>query len=100
MFAEDLTAFYNTDELAEEATYDRDTTIRVMFDHEYAEALDGIAGRAPVARCQASSVDADPTGKALKRTLTGVTYTIRNVQPIDDGAEVLLILEGPELHLP
>jgi hypothetical protein len=98
VFAEDLTAFYNTDELAEEATYDRDTTIRVMFDHEYAEALDGIAGRAPVARCQAASVDADPTGKRL--TLRGVNYTIRNVQPIDDGAEVLLILEGPELHLP
>ena len=98
MFAEDLTAFYRTDELAEEATYDRDTVIRVIFDNEYAEALDGIAGRAPVARCPASSVDADPTGKPLK--LRGVNYTIRNVQPIDDGAEVLLILEAPELHLP
>jgi hypothetical protein len=98
MFTEDLDEFYDLDDFAEEATYDRDTVILVIFDNEYAEALDGIAGRAPVARCQASSVDADPTGKPLK--LRGVNYTIRNVQPIDDGAEVLLILEAPELHLP
>ncbi len=91
MFTEDLSVFFNTDGFAEDATYDTANTIPVIFDRAYLEQLGMIAGAGPVAMAKAADVAADPTGKPL--VIRGVTYTIRNIMPQDDGAVVLLDLE-------
>ncbi len=91
MFTEDLDAFLNTGELAVEATYDTSTTVKGFFDSAFLEQLDIVAGKNPVFVCKASAVAADPTAKAL--VVNSVTYNIRGIEPIDDGAFVLLRLE-------
>jgi len=90
MFTEDLAVFFNSAEHAVNALYNGVTTIQVIFDRAYLSQL-GIAGTNPVALCAASSVAADPTGKAL--VINSVNYLIRGFEPQDDGAVVLLQLE-------
>jgi hypothetical protein len=91
MFTEDLSVFFDTDDFAEDATYDTVNTIAVIFDRAYLEQLGMIASAEPTALTRAADVAADPTGKPL--VIRGVTYTIRNILPQDDGAVVLLHLE-------
>jgi hypothetical protein len=86
----DLDAAYAS-ELAEDATYDGATAVRVFFDAAYQEAL-GMAGTNPVALGKASDFPAAAVGKTL--LVSGVTYTIRNREPVDDGALVRLQLEA------
>ena len=65
--------------------------VTAIFDNAYLEAV-GIAGSNPVAQCKASAVVAADIGKTFTRVGTGVVYTIRGVEPIDDGAFVQLQL--------
>ena len=92
MFDEDLDAFFDTEEHALDATYDGATAVKVNFDHAYLEQL-GVAGTDPVALGKASDFPAAAVGKTL--TIGATTYTIRNPQPQDDGATVLLELQAP-----
>lgn len=90
MFTEDLSAFFNTAEFATAATYNGATPVAVIFDAAYLAQL-GIAGTNPVALGQASVFPAAAVGKTL--VIGGVNYIIRNREPQDDGACVLLQLE-------
>lgn len=91
MFEEDLTAFFDTDELALAATYAGSTAVNVIFDAEYVEAF-GVAGANPAALGRASDFPAGAVGNTL--LISGTTYTIRNREPVDDGALVRLQLEA------
>ena len=93
MFTEDLTAFFQNTEHAKAAVYNGATTIQVIFDEPDLEGSLGIARTNPTALCAASDVAADPTGKTL--AIGSVTYTIRDIKPIDDGAIVKLELSAP-----
>lgn len=95
MFTEDLDAFLDEDEHAVAAVYDAagaNTAVSVLFDQAYLEQLD-VAGTNPVAVGKASVFPAAAVGKTL--TISGTAYTIRNREPIDDGAFVRLQLEAP-----
>lgn len=90
---EDLDGLYTLKSaggLADPATHDGSTK-PVYFDNAYLEQL-GVAGTNPVARGLATDFDTGDIGTSI--VVGGVTYTIRGVEPIDDGAEVLLQLEA------
>lgn len=92
-FTEDLDAMYvlkSAGGLADPATHAA-ATKPVYFDNAYLEQL-GVAGTNPVARGLATDFDTGDIGTSI--VIGGVTYTIRGVEPIDDGAEVLLQLEA------
>lgn len=90
MFTEDLTAFFDTDDFAVAATLQGSATpVNVIFDAAHLEAL-GVSSANPVALCNAADVADDDIGKTL--TIDAVVYPIRDRQPWDDGAMVLLQL--------
>jgi hypothetical protein len=91
VFTEDLTLFFNSADHATAALYDGTTTINGIFNEPDQPLLGVIAGSNPTFLCAASSVAADPTGKAL--VINAVNYIIRDIKPQDDGAVVLLELE-------
>jgi hypothetical protein len=93
MFTENLDDFLSTAELAVAATLQGGATDGVsgFFDADYVDSL-GMAGTNPVFVCKASSVAEGDIGKTL--TIASVVYTIRNRQPIDDGAFVRLQLQS------
>jgi hypothetical protein len=62
-----------------------------IYDAAWLEQF-GVNGTSPTALCRASVVVAGDVGKTLTDTVTAVVYTIRDRQPIDDGAFVLLQL--------
>lgn len=94
MFTEDLTAFFGNADFAVSAIYDSATTIQVIFDEPDLSLAGGIiAGSNPTVLCAAADVAADPTGKTLLIGTT--TWTIRDIQPQDDGAIVRLQLSAP-----
>jgi hypothetical protein len=89
MFAEDLSPFFNTADFAIAATLQSGSVVNVIFDQPDLAQL-GVASTNPTALARASDVlDAD-----IDRTITinGVVFTIRDRQPQDDGATVLLQL--------
>lgn len=87
-FTEDLTVFFDTDDFAVAATYNGATAVNVIFDAAYLAQL-GMTGTNPVALGRAADF-ASPVGKTL--LIGSTTYTIRNSEPQDDGALVLLQL--------
>jgi hypothetical protein len=93
-FTEDLSAdFYvlkSAGGLADPATFGG-ATVPVFFDNEYLMAHDMVSTTNPVARALASDFDSSDVGSTI--TISGLAYTIRDVQPLDDGTEVLLQLE-------
>lgn len=90
MFTEDLTQFFDTADFATAATLQGSSTpINVIFDAAHLEEL-GVSSANPVALVQASAVADSDIGKTL--TINAVAYTIRDRQPQDDGATVLLQL--------
>lgn len=93
MFTEDLSVFFDADEFAIAATLQGGGTVNVLFDNEYTRALDMVASTDPVAVARAADVAAGDVNKTL--TINGTAYTIRDRQPIDDGAMVRLQLEAP-----
>lgn len=97
MFTEDLDAFFTLKSaggLADPATLQGGATdgVPVLFDAAYMGQA-GLAGTNPVALVQAAHVAAGDIGKTL--TINGTAYTIRNREPQDDGATVLLQLDAP-----
>jgi hypothetical protein len=93
VFSEDLDAFLDDDDHAVAATYNGATTVYVIFDNEHRLAHDMVSSVNPVAVGKASDfpVSGAPVGKTL--LIFGTTYTIRDRQPMDDGAFVMLQLE-------
>jgi len=92
-FTEDLAAFYTLKSaggLADPATHAA-TTKPVFFDLAYLEQFQ-VAGTNPVARARATDFTVADVGSAI--VIGGVTYTINGVEPIDDGAEVILQLQA------
>lgn len=92
MFTEDLDDFLDTDEHAVAATYDSTTAAVVIFDNEHRLAHDMVSTTNPVAMGKASVFPAAAVTKSL--VIAGVTYTIRDRRPLDDGALVMLELEA------
>lgn len=91
MFTEDLDAFFDADEHALAATLQGGTTVNVIFDAPYQEALE-LAGTNPSVLCKASAVAAGDVGtKTL--TVSGTVYNIVGREPVDDGAIVRLQLQ-------
>lgn len=90
MMTEDLTSFFDTGDFAIAATYDGTATVNIIFDNAYIDAV-GISSVNPVAYARASDIPAAGVGKNL--VVSGITYVIRNREPQDDGAVVLLQLE-------
>ena len=90
MFTEDLSAFFDTDEHALDATLGA-ATIQVIFDNEHRLAHDMVSTTNPVAWAKASDVDSGDVGSTI--AISSVNYTIRDVQPMDDGAVVIVQLE-------
>lgn len=91
MFTEDLAPFFDENDFATAATASWGGTVNVIFDNAYLEQL-GVAGTNPVALAKAADVSAARIGQTL--TISGTVYTIRNREPVDDGATVLLQLEA------
>lgn len=89
--AEDLSAFFATDDFAIAATAGWGATVNVIFDAEHVEALEMLSTTSPVCLARGSEVSASRVGQTL--TISGVSYTIRDVRPRDDGALVTLRLE-------
>lgn len=94
MFTEDLDAFLDEADFAVAATLQGGATgaVKAIFDAAYLEAL-GVSGTGPTALVKAAAVVAADVGKTL--TIGAVAYTIRNREPQDDGAFVLLRLQAP-----
>ena|SRR3990167_884632 len=95
MFTEDLSAFFDTDGHALDATYNSSTAVKVIFDAAYQDSL-GVAGNNPVALGEATDF-VSPIGKLL--AIGTATYVIRNRKPVDDGALVELELEIADMQL-
>lgn len=91
MFTEDLAAFFDVDGFATVATYDTDTTVSVIYSAPGADAFN-IGATTPEAMIVASSIDADPRGKAL--VINGSTFTIREFTPDLTGRVLTLKLEA------
>jgi hypothetical protein len=89
MFSEDLSVFFDDDDFAIAATVGT-TTVNVIFDREYLRGMELVSGANPVALAKASDTAA-AAGSTI--TISGTAYTIRDREPVDDGATVLLQLE-------
>lgn len=91
MFTEDLDAFLA--DFGEAFTLQGGAAggVTAIFDAAYLEQL-GVAGTSPAALAKATAVVAGDIGKTFTRVGTGVVYTIRNREPVDDGAFVVLQL--------
>ncbi len=92
MFSEDLSEFFDDADFAIAATLQSGAVVNVIFDAAYLEQL-GVAGTNPVALAIASEVPTSAVNTTI--TISGTAYTIRDRQPQDDGATVLLQLEAP-----
>lgn len=92
---EDLDIFLSTIEHAVAALYDKAgarATVNVILDNEYQQAHELVSSTNPVAMGKASDFPAAAVGRTLE--IADVVYTIRDRQPIDDGAFVRLQLEA------
>ena len=96
VFTEDLTVFFNTDDFAIAATYTPNggspSTVNVIFDRAFLSRLD-INSTNPVALARASDISAVAANGQDQIVISGITYRIKDAQPQDDGATVLLQLE-------
>ena len=95
-FTEDLTAFLQTGDFAFAATYTpasgSPVTVNVIFDEADTGRL-GIAATNPVARGRASDFSDVAIGGNDQLVINSVTYRIKDITPLDDGAMVELQLE-------
>ncbi len=94
-FTEDLTEFLATGDFATAATYKllgagSGTTVNVIYDAPDHEAL-GINGTRPRAVGRASDFSAFTSTDTI--TINSIIYRIKDVQPLDDGSMVELMLE-------
>lgn len=86
MFNEDLADFFDTEELAVEATFNSNT-IDVIFDQAYVEGLD-VSGNSPVIRGVESDFLGIAQGAAI--TVNSTNYTVDDFQP--DGTGLIQII--------
>lgn len=87
---EDLSVFFDPDEFADAATFGTGT-VNVLFDNAYLRAHEMVSTTDPVCLARAADIDAGDVGSTI--TISGTAYTIRDVQPQDDGTLVLVQLE-------
>lgn len=93
MFTEDLDAFLADFGVASTLQGGAAGGVTAIYDDAYLEQLGIAANTGPVALVKGSAVAVADVSKTLTRTDTSVAYTIRNREPLDDGAFVLLRLE-------
>lgn len=91
-FTEDLTVFFDTGDFAVAATLQGGTTVNVVFDRDYVEAVDRVSTTDPVCMARVADITASNVGQTL--VISGTTYTIRDVQRLDDGSLVRVQLEA------
>lgn len=89
-FQENVNQFFQTGDFAHAASYDGGTIVNGHFDAAYSDPTGSIASVSPMFECPAADIPAAGVGKTL--IVDGVTYTIKNRIPLDDGAIVRLIL--------
>lgn len=90
-FAEDLTAFFDTNGFAVSAIL-AGGSVAGIFDQAYALAdvgLTGMASSSPTFTLATSDVPANPAGASL--VVNGATYTIVEHQPDGTGMSVLIL---------
>jgi len=93
-FTEDLSVFFDVDHgFASAATLNSAASGAVIFDRAYLREMGMVSGADPIAMAKAADYDSGDVGSTLAITGKG-TYIIRDVQPQDDGALVLLQLEA------
>ena len=93
-FAEDLDVFFDAvGGFATTATLNAVASGAVIFDRAYLREMGMVSGADPIALAQAADYVSADVGKTLVISGKG-TYIIRDVQPQDDGALVLLQLEA------
>lgn len=93
MFAEDLDAFFSTDEHALAGTLQGGAEVAVILDRGVVEAFGALVTSGPVALAKAADVSTSNLGQTL--TIGGTAYTIRERHLLDDGAIVALHLQAP-----
>lgn len=91
-FSEDLSVFFDDAEFALTATLNGTVSGNVIVDRDYLRAL----GVVPSSDPQALAIASEYGTSCIEGTLVagGTTYVIRDRQPQDDGAVVLLQLEA------
>lgn len=75
-----------------DAIYNSGDTIPVIFDHQYVESVpgpDGFAQQRPVALIKDADAPLLATGHTL--VIDGVTYTVRSLEPNDDGTTLAIL---------
>lgn len=92
MFAEDLDAFFSTDEHALAGTLQGGAEVAVILDRGLVEAFGAVVASGPVALAKAADIGAGNLNQTL--TIAGTTYTIRERHLVDDGAIVALQLQA------
>lgn len=96
MFTEDLGAFFQTGHFAIAAIYTPSggapSTVNVIKDEAVLDSF-GINGSNPAALGRASDFSAIAANGQDSIVISGVTYRIKDSEPLDDGAIVRLQLE-------
>ena len=87
MFAEDLSEFLDSTEMADNATIGA-STIAGIFDNQFVE-VHGIEGVRPVFVCAEADVSSIAHGDAL--TIKTVSYKVAGVQPDGTGLTSLIL---------
>lgn len=88
---EDLSIFFNDDDFAVTATLNGTASGNVILDKDYMRAMGMVSSSNPAALARASQYGTDVLDGTL--VADNATYVIRDRQPQDDGAIVLLELE-------
>jgi CTP:molybdopterin cytidylyltransferase MocA len=95
-FAEDLAAFFSTDEFAVSATVGA-ASVPVIFDKAYIDAMPGysggISGSQPRCLMKASDVQAHAVARDTAIVIAGVTYYVQDLQPDGTGLTTLVLSE-------
>lgn len=90
MFTEDLTEFFDTDELAVTATY-AGVSWPGILENEYYEVPGeiGVESSQPLFLCAAADVPTGIRGKTI--TVSGISYTVRGLRPDGTGITILVL---------
>ena len=87
MFTEDITAFFDTDDFAVDATL-QGVAVKGIFDEGYVEPLGNVVeGAAPQFQCAAASVPSVAHGQSL--VIGARTFKIVGIEP--DGTGVVIL---------
>lgn len=94
MFSEDLTPFFNSDELADKAVLNGVEVVGVMEPGYQSASLDGFgvaAGSSPTFTLASASVPAQPEGKSLVVSTGPAAGTYRIANARHDGTGVCIL---------